>query len=131
IHVAPHAPAVNQLKVSAKLALDPDGTLHGEVTETRAGWMAAAFRERLEESSEAQRKQWFEQRLAYHLAQYQLSDLTFENAQDLGKDLLVHYKVTASSYAKNAGGLLLLRPRVLGSKAEAMLDLGDRTYGCE
>jgi len=131
LHVAPHAPSTNRLQIAAKLTLDADGTLHGDVQETRAGWLAAASREWLDAMSEAQRKEWFEQRLAYHLTQYQLSDLTFENLQDLGKDLLVHYKVTAPSYAKNAGGLLLLRPRVLGSKAETVLDLGDRTYGYE
>lgn len=131
LHVAPHGPSVNRLQIAAKLTLDPDGTLHGEVHETRAGWLAAGSREGLEAMSEAQRKQWLEQRLAHSLAQYQLSDLTFENLQDLGKDLLVHYKLTAPSYAKNAGGLLLLRPRVLGSKAEAVLDLAERTYAYE
>ena len=131
LHVAPHAPSVNRLQIAAKLTLDPDGTLHGEVHETRAGWLAAMSREGLEAMSEAQRKEWIERRLSYSLAQYQLSDLSFENLQDLGKDLLVHYKLTAPSYAKNAGGLLLIRPRVLGSKAEAVLDLAERTYGYE
>ncbi|HEV2722011.1 MAG TPA: DUF3857 and transglutaminase domain-containing protein [Thermoanaerobaculia bacterium] len=131
IHVAPHAPSLNRLQIAAKLTLDPDGTLHGDVYETRAGWLAAGFREGMETMSEAQRKQWFEQRLARYLAQYQLTGLTFENLQDLGKDLLVHYKLTAPAYAKNAGGLLLVRPRVLGSKAEGVLDLSERMYAYE
>jgi Domain of Unknown Function with PDB structure (DUF3857)/Transglutaminase-like superfamily len=131
IHVAPHAPSVNRFHIAAKLTLDPDGTLHGDVQETRGGWLAADFREGIEAMNEAQRKQWFEQRLSRYLAQSQLSDLTFENLPDLGKDLLVHYKLTAPAYAKNAGGLLLLRPRVLGSKAEGVLDLSERTYAYE
>lgn len=131
IHVAPHAPSVNQLKISAKMTLDADGTLHGEVQETRGGWMAAMYREYLESTNEEQRKQWFEARLSRSLAQYQLSDLTFENAQELGKELIVRYKLTAPAYAKNAGGLLLVRPRVLGSKAEGVLDLSERTYAYE
>ena len=131
IHVAPHAPSVNRLQIAAKLTLDADGTLHGDVHETRAGWLASTYREGLEAMNEAQRKQWFEKRLAYSLAQYQLTDLTFENLGDLGKDLLVHYKLTAPAYAKSAGGLLLLRPRVLGSKAEGVVDLSERTYAYE
>ena len=131
LHVAPHAPSVNRFNVTAKLTLDPDGTLRGDVYETRAGWLAAMYRDGLEGMNEAQRKQWFEHRLAHYLAQYQLTDLTFENLQDLGKDLLVHYKLTAPSYAKSAGGLLLVRPRVLGSKAEGVLDLAERMYGYE
>ena len=122
---------MNRFNVTAKLTLDLDGTLRGDVYETRAGWLAAMYRDELEGMNEAQRKQWFEHRLAHYLAQYQLTDLTFENLQDLGKDLLVHYKLTAPSYAKSAGGLLLVRPRVLGSKAEGVLDLAERTYGYE
>src|SRR5947208_85606 len=63
IHVAPHAPSVNRFHIAAKLTLDSDGTLHGDVQETRGGWLAAEFREGIEAMSEAQRKQWFEQRL--------------------------------------------------------------------
>jgi len=36
------------------------------------------------------------------------------NADDIDKDLVLRYKFTATNYAKNAGPLLLVRPRVVG-----------------
>jgi hypothetical protein len=43
-----------------------------------------------------------------------------------------NYSFVADSYAKNAGGLLLLRPRVLGIKAEGILETKEpRQYPIE
>ena len=50
---------------------------------------------------------------------------------DLTKDLVVTYKLKAPSYAKKSGVIWLVRPRVVGRKAETVLDLKERKYAYE
>jgi len=38
----------------------------------------------------------------------------------------VRYHLTAPSYARRAAGMILLRPRILGRKAEGVIDLKER-----
>jgi hypothetical protein len=50
-------------------------------------------------------------------ANFQLSSFDVVNADDIDKDLIMHYRFRADHYAKNAGALLLVRPHVLGEMA--------------
>jgi hypothetical protein len=54
------------------------------------------------------------------MGNFQLDTVDAENLDDIEKDLVIHYKFTADHYAKNAGSLLLVRPRVLGEKLGAL-----------
>jgi len=121
-----HPPASNTLMRTARLKLGADGALAGEVRETRTGALAAGFRARLAEKSEVERRQYIDGMLGWHLTQHSVSNLVIENADDLSKELVVRYTFTAPKYARAAGGMLLVRPRVLGSKPEAVLDLAER-----
>jgi len=131
VDVAAHPPETSRITRNAKLALGEDGTLSGEILETTAGASAASRRYALKAKNPAERKSYYESMLAWHLAQFSVQDITFENVDDLTKDLVVHYKVTAPSYAKKSGALWLVRPRIVGSKAETVLDLKERKYGYE
>ena len=51
-----------------------------------------------------------------------LSSFQFVQPPALDKPLEIHYKFTASQYAHQAGPLLLVRPRVVGSDALAFDD---------
>jgi predicted transglutaminase-like cysteine proteinase len=131
IHTAPGGPEENRLTVAAKLALDGAGGLHGAVRETRTGSIAAGWREWLHGKTETERLRALHERLAVHLAQFEMSGFTIENLNDSSRDLVFNYGIVASSYAKNAGALLLVRPRVLGEKAETVIDLSERAYDYE
>jgi hypothetical protein len=56
------------------------------------------------------------------LGAFQLDNVDAENLDDIDKDLVIRYKFTAEHYAKTAGPLLLVRPRVVGEKL-GMLDM--------
>jgi len=131
IHTATAQPEANRLTVAAKLALDPAGSLHGDVHETRSGSMAAAWRAWLHGMTEAERLTALHKRLGAFLAQFEMRDLTIENLNDSSRDLIFNYAIVAPSYAKHAGALLLLRPRVLGEKGETVIDLKGRAYDYE
>ncbi|HEX8153394.1 MAG TPA: DUF3857 domain-containing protein, partial [Thermoanaerobaculia bacterium] len=132
VTVKPHAPEASQMSLSAKLKLDANGALSGEVTEVRRGAMAGWMRQTLAPLDEAARKQFYDRRVANHLTgATTVSGLTVENADDSSKDLVVRYTIQSAAYAKRTGGMLLVRPRVLGTKVETVLDLKDRKYGYE
>jgi hypothetical protein len=131
IHVAPAGPEDNKLSVAAKLTLDPAGALHGDVHETRSGSIAAAWRAWLHTMTEAERVRALHNRVGAHLAQFEMKSVTIENLNDSSRDLIFNYGIVAPSYAKTAGGLLLVRPRVLGEKAETVIDLKERAYDYE
>ncbi|HEV7425872.1 MAG TPA: DUF3857 and transglutaminase domain-containing protein [Thermoanaerobaculia bacterium] len=131
IHVAPAGPEDNKLTVAAKLTLDPAGALHGDVRETISGSIAAAWRSWLHTMTETERVTALHNRVGTHLAQFEMKGVTIENLNDSSRDLIFNYGIVAPAYAKSAGGLLLVRPRVLGEKAETVIDLKERAYDYE
>ena len=131
VDVSAHPPETSRLTRNAKLTLGDDGALSGEIRETMTGAMAAERRDALQAMSPAERKTFYEQILSLHLAQSSIDDITFENVNDLTKDLVVTYKMKAPSYAKKSGVIWLVRPRVVGRKAETVLDLKERKYAYE
>ncbi|HSY48667.1 MAG TPA: DUF3857 domain-containing protein [Thermoanaerobaculia bacterium] len=131
IHTAAPQPEENRLTVAATLTLDAAGSLSGDVRETRTGSIAAAWRAWLHGMTEAERLRTVHDRLGAHLAEFEVRGFTIENLSDSTRDLVFRYGIAAPSYAKRAGPLLLVRPRVLGRKAETALDLKDRAYDYE
>ena len=131
IHIAPGDPEDNRLTVAAKLSLDTAGVLRGNVHETRSGGIAAAWRSWLHGMTEAERLRAIHNRVGAHLAQFEMSGFTIENLNDSSRDLVFRYAIAAPAYAKRAGALLLVRPRVLGEKAETVIDLKERAYDYE
>lgn len=116
IHLPLSPPEANSINRTARLSLLPDGTLQGEVEESRSGYLAAAARE-LKDVSVQDRKKYIERLLGRWVANFQVDSFEVINADDIEKDLVLRYKFTAGHYAKNAGPLLLVRPRVIGEMA--------------
>lgn len=116
IHLPVSAPELNRITRTAKLNLLPDGSIKGEVEEVRTGIMAADGRDMYEHQTVADRRKVLEHFLGRMLGNFQLDSVEAENLDDIDKDLIIHYKFSADHYAKNAGTLLLVRPRVLGEK---------------
>jgi uncharacterized protein DUF3857 len=120
IHLPLSSPELNRITRTARLSLTPDGSLKGEVQEVRSGWQAAEGRYAFEHQTIADRRKILERFLGHMMGNFQLDSVDAENLDDIEKDLVIHYKFTADHYAKNAGQLLLVRPRVLGEKLGAL-----------
>lgn len=110
------APIGNQLKRVAHLKLQPDGSLAGEVSETRTGEHAWNSRAQLLNTRGNERSKALEGFLGTFLNGFSLEKSESENLERNDRDLILKYDFTARNYAKNAGPLLLVRPRVLGAK---------------
>jgi hypothetical protein len=116
VHLPLSHPELNRINRTAKLTLLPDGTMKGEVQEVRTGSLAAESRLRFAHETTADRRKILEVFLSRMVGNFQLDSVTAENLDEIDKDLIIRYKFSAEHYAKNAGPLLLVRPRVLGEK---------------
>lgn len=130
IHLPVSAPEVNRVVRTAKLTLLPDGTLQGEATEVRSGAEAAMSRYEFLHETKADQKKALEHILGGWVSSFQLDSVEAENLEKYDADVVLRYKFTAPHYAKNAGPLLLVRPRVLGEKA-GPVDEKSRHYDYE
>jgi hypothetical protein len=115
--------AMNSIQRTGKLTLDPLGTLKGEVSETRRGDRASSERWRLHNVTKSSDQiKPIEDLLAGSLSLFSITHASIENLNHTDQPFGFHYSFEAHNYAKNAGGLLLVRPRVLGVKSSAVLE---------
>ena len=115
--------AMNSIQRTGKLTLDPAGTLKGEVSEIRVGDRAWSERARLRTvTKSADQIKPIEDLLAGSLSLFTIRKATVENLNQTDQPFGFQYTFEAQNYAKNAGGLLLVRPRVLGVKSSGILE---------
>jgi len=103
----------NQRKGAFTLAAD--GTLSGSVDTSHSGPDGADLRMFLKYTDEKERREYWETQIAHDVPGVVLNSFDFVQPPALDKPLEFHYKLTAGSYAHQAGPLLLVRPRVVGS----------------
>ena len=125
--------ALNAVNRSAKLTLDDKGTLQGEVHEVRLGDPASFQRYALRSTTKNEDQiKPIENVLAHSFTSYRITKATVSNLRLTDLPFEYNYSIVSDSYAKQAGNLLLVRPRVLGSKSSALLETKEpRQYPVE
>jgi hypothetical protein len=115
--------SMNSIQRTAKLTLDDKGMLTGEVKETRLGQRASSERWALRMATKDEdRVKPIETLLSSSLSRFQITRATVLNMTLTDKPFGFDYNFQSPDYAKNAGGLLLVRPRVLGQKGYGFLE---------
>jgi hypothetical protein len=115
--------SMNSVQRVGKLTLDPKGTLSGDVQEMRVGDRAWQERWRLRTvTNNKDRIKPIEDLLGGSLANFQIEKASLVNLDQTSKPFGFTYSFQSSAYAKQAGNLLLVRPRVLGVKAWGVLE---------
>ena len=123
VELPKQAPAMNSIVRTATLTLDPSGTLKGDVSETRMGDRAWVERERLRTvTKDTDRVKPIEDLLAGSLSLFRITKASITNLNKTDQPFGFNYTFEAQGYAKNAGGLILVRPRVLGVKTSGVLE---------
>lgn len=116
-------PAMNSIERTAKLTLDAGGTLKGNVKEVRLGGRAWSERYALMKvTNDADRIKPIESLLANSMSSFRITHASVSNLQHTDQPFGFDYSFESDHYAKNAGGMLLVRPRVLGNKAFGYLE---------
>jgi len=115
--------AMNSIQRTAKLTLDTAGMLKGEVKEMRLGERASSERWRLRTvAKDTDRIKSIEDLLANSLSSFHITRATLINLQQTDQPFGFNYSFESPNYAKNAGNLLLVRPRVIGVKGLGFLE---------
>jgi len=114
---------MNSIERTGRLTLDPMGRLKGEVKEVRLGGRAWSERWALRAvTKDTDRIKPIETLLAGSLSNFHVTRATINNLQHTDRPFGFEYSFESDNYAKNAGNLLLVRPRVLGIKSQALLE---------
>jgi hypothetical protein len=115
--------AMNSIQRTGKLTLDASGNLTGDVEEFRVGDRARSERSQLRATTTtADRIKPIENLLAGSLSNFQIVKASVVNREQTDQPFGFQYSFQSENYARPAGNLLLVRPRVLGTKASAVLE---------
>jgi hypothetical protein len=115
--------SMNSVNRVAKLTLDATGALKGEVREVRMGDRASSERWQLRLAPKNSDKiKPIENVLAGSLANFKILQASVDNIEQTDRPFGFNYSFQSANYAKNAGNLLLVRPRVLGNKSSGVLE---------
>jgi predicted transglutaminase-like cysteine proteinase len=115
--------SMNSIQRTAKLTLDSAGMLKGEVKEMRLGERASSERWRLRTvTKDTDRIKPIEDLLGSSLSSFHITRASLVNLQQTDQPFGFNYAFESPNYAKNAGNLLLVRPRVIGSKGSGFLE---------
>lgn len=126
------APTTSGTTRTAKLRLDSQGVLQGEVQSDSRGdaawWLRGELRA-VEKDSD--RIKPVERVMSHSIGSFQITHATMSNLHD--SDVPFEYRWSfVADYAKQAGNLLLVRPRVLGVETSGLLETKEpRKYPVE
>ena len=124
-------PPTNRLLRTATLTLSSSGNLGGEVNELRWGAPAGDSRAQFLNSSPSDRPKVFEKFLGTFLNNFTLTNASVGNLDNYDENFTMHYQFVVEGYAKTAGNLLIIRPRVVGDKGSTILAGKARKYPIE
>jgi transglutaminase-like putative cysteine protease len=117
----PHpAPEANLLERRGRFALDAIGTLQGEIEETRRGALADSARATLLNATDLERRKHFETFLANFFAGFSIQSDEIAGLHENAGDLVFRYRFSVPNFAKKAGGMTIVRPRIVGDKREKL-----------
>ncbi|HZQ67637.1 MAG TPA: DUF3857 and transglutaminase domain-containing protein [Terriglobales bacterium] len=127
------ATELNGVRRTGRLKIDLSGNLQGEVEELRLGDHATSQRSILRTvNTYAGRTKTIEQTLSSAFANFRITNAAIMNLETTDQPLGFKYSFESANYAKRAGNLVLLRPRVLGSEARTLLETKEaRRYAIE
>jgi hypothetical protein len=114
---------MNTIHRTGNLTLDATGKLTGNISEMRLGDRAWSERSRLlHTTNSADRIKTIETLLAGSLSNFRITKASIVNLQHTDQPFGFDYSFEALNYAKNAGDLLLVRPRVIGVESEGIME---------
>jgi len=130
----PQLPAeLNGVVRTAKLSLSPSGTLSGDFSEQRNGDYGTQQRASLKSVlKDSDRIKFLESLISHSLSTFQITNASLVNLNRPDQPFAYQYSLVAQNYAKAAGNLLLVRPRVVGTNSSDLLETREpRRYPVE
>jgi len=124
-------PELNTEHFSGHFTLDEHGGLSGNLTATSTGAPMEPWRDLFVSTDEHSQRRFFENYLTSYLAGPTLEKFSAEDAKGHGDKVTIQITFKVPDYAKNAGGMLLVRPRVIHSDYHRVSNRVEREYPVE
>ena len=120
----PQLPAsLSGITRKASATLDAQGNLTGSFVESRQGDAASEERARMKfVSADKDRLKVIEGILSASLANFSVTKASITSLQDTHAPFQLDYSIAVQRYAKPAGELLLVRPRLIGVRGSGLLE---------
>jgi hypothetical protein len=126
-------PSTSGIFRTANLTLDTQGALRGEVQDERTGDAAWWIRGELRSlDKDSDRIKPVERLMSHSIGSFTITKATMSNLKDSAQPFTYNWSFVALDYAKPAGNLLLVRPRVIGEDSSGLLETKEpRKYPVE
>jgi transglutaminase-like putative cysteine protease len=121
-------PERSPVKRSAKLKLDTDGQLSGDVAIEYGGQAAITRRRDLYGDSTAQKEEYVKGEVKARVETAVVSDIVIENESDNTKPLTFRYKIKIPNYASRTGKRLFLQPGYFEYGAKPLFSASTRLH---
>jgi transglutaminase-like putative cysteine protease len=117
IHTPLARPETNLLSRIGHFTLSTDGTLAGNIVESRSGDHAWRERASLMHANQQERSQQLERRLNRSLKGFTVQSSDIQQLDQLQQNLVLTFKFSTPAYAQVRDPLMLVRARVMGEKS--------------
>lgn len=108
------SPTLNTIHRSASFQLQDDGSLKGNIVEKRFGDLSESRRDLYTSGNAKEQQEFLDHVLQQDFTSFKVANVKVENVESLNKELTTTYSLEAPKFGKTMGGLLMVRPRVLG-----------------
>lgn len=115
-------------KRTAKLRLDENGTLEGDVTVEYTGHLAVERKVLNEDDSPTQREENLKEMVKSRLSSAELTNIVIENDPEATKPFVYKYHVRVPDYAQRTGKRLFFQPGFFTKGISALFSAGTRQY---
>ena len=115
-------------KRSAKLRLDENGTLEGDVTIEYTGHLAVERKVQNADDSPAQREENLKEMVNDRLSSAELTNIAIDDDADAAKPFVYKYHVRVPEYAQKTGKRLFFQPGFFMKGISALFSAGTRKY---
>jgi hypothetical protein len=120
------APDKSLEKRTAKLTLDSEGTLEGEVRIEYTGHLGSDKKEYNDDDSPAQREETLRSMIKAKMSTAEVSDVKVENVADPNAPFVYAYRVRVPGYAQRTGKRLFLQPAFFQRGANPLFPTSQR-----
>ena len=121
-------PEKTKEKRTAKLTLDENGTLEGDVTIEYTGHLAVERKLSNADDSPVQREENLKEAVKARLSSAELSNIVVENATDPVKPFVYKFHVRVPEYAQRTGKRLFFQPGFFLKGIDAMFSASERRF---
>ena len=110
------------------LKLSPEGTLEGDLREIYMGNKATEWRERFATANSTEREEDLRRELKSRFAEFELTNVKFNGAEDLTKPVGVVYHIKIAGYAQRTGKRLFIQPAYFQTGAAPLFTADTRQF---